>query len=86
MLAEKHPERALKTNVEFYAAPVLMGVGLTPDLFPAAFSLARHAGWTAHVLEQAADKKIIRPDVNYVGPRGARPTGLGRRPVDRSVG
>jgi len=68
VLAEKHPERALKTNVEFYAAPVLMGVGLTPDLFPAAFSLARHAGWTAHVLEQAADKKIIRPDVNYIGP------------------
>jgi citrate synthase len=68
VLAEKHPERALKTNVEFYAAPVLMGVGLTPDLFPAAFSLARHAGWTAHVLEQAEDKKIIRPDVNYVGP------------------
>ena len=39
VLAEKHPERALKTNVEFYAAPVLMGVGLAPDLFPAAFSL-----------------------------------------------
>jgi citrate synthase len=68
LLAEKHPERALKTNVEFYAAPVLMGVGLAPDLFPAAFSLSRHAGWTAHVLEQAADNRLIRPDVNYVGP------------------
>jgi len=68
VLAEKHPERALKTNVEFYAAPVLMGVGLAPDLFPATFSLARHAGWTAHALEQAADNKLIRPDVNYVGP------------------
>jgi citrate synthase len=68
VLAEKHPERPLKTNVEFYAAPVLMGVGLTPDLFPATFSLARHAGWTAHVLEQAADNRLIRPDVNYVGP------------------
>jgi citrate synthase len=68
ILAEKHPDRALKTNVEYYAAPVLMGVGLTPDLFPAAFSLARHAGWTAHVLEQAADNRLIRPDVNYVGP------------------
>ena len=52
---------ALKTNVEYYAAPVLMGVGLTPDLFPATFSLARHAGWTAHVLEQAADNRLIRP-------------------------
>ncbi len=68
VLAEKHPERALKTNVEFYAAPVLMGVGLAPDLFPATFSLARTAGWTAHVLEQAADNRLIRPDVNYVGP------------------
>jgi citrate synthase len=68
VLAEKHPERALKTNVEFYAAPVLMGVGLTPDLFPATFSLARHAGWTAHALEQAANNRLIRPDVNYVGP------------------
>ena len=68
VLAEKHPERPLKTNVEFYAAPVLMGVGLTPDLFPATFSLARTAGWTAHVLEQAANNRLIRPDVNYVGP------------------
>lgn len=68
VLAEKHPDRPLKTNVEFYAAPVLMGVGLSPDLFPATFSLARHAGWTAHVLEQAADNRLIRPDVNYVGP------------------
>ena len=68
VLAERHPERALKTNVEFYAAPVLMGVGLTPDLFPATFSLARHAGWTAHVLEQSGDNRLIRPDVRYIGP------------------
>jgi citrate synthase len=68
ILAEKHPDRPLKTNVEFYAAPVLMGVGLSPDLFPATFSLARHAGWTAHVIEQAATNRLIRPDVNYVGP------------------
>ncbi|TFG69065.1 MAG: citrate synthase [Thermomicrobiales bacterium] len=67
VLAEKHPERALKTNVEYYAAPVLMGVGLAPDLFPAAFSLSRHAGWTAHALEQAADNRLIRPSVNYIG-------------------
>jgi citrate synthase len=68
ILAEKHPDRALKTNVEYYAAPVLQGVGLSPDLFPATFSLARHAGWTAHALEQAADNRLIRPDVRYVGP------------------
>jgi citrate synthase len=68
VLAERHPERALKTNVEFYAAPVLQGVGLTPDLFPATFALARHAGWTAHVIEQAATNRLIRPDVIYIGP------------------
>ena len=68
VLAERHPDRAIKTNVEYYAAPVLQGVGLTPDLFPATFSLARHAGWTAHVLEQAASNRLIRPDVRYVGP------------------
>jgi citrate synthase len=68
LLAERHPERAIKTNVEYYAAPVLQGVGLTPDLFTATFSLARHAGWTAHVLEQAATNRLIRPDVIYVGP------------------
>jgi citrate synthase len=68
LLAEKYPDRPLKTNVEFYAAPVLMGVGLSPDLFPATFSLARHAGWTAHILEQASANRLIRPDVRYVGP------------------
>jgi len=68
VLGEKYPDRPLKTNVEYYAAPVLMGVGLSPDLFPATFSLARHAGWTAHALEQAANNRLIRPDANYVGP------------------
>jgi citrate synthase len=68
VLAERHPERALKTNVEYYAAAVLQGVGLTPDLFPATFALARHAGWTAHVIEQSADNRLIRPDARYTGP------------------
>ena len=68
LLAERHPDRALKTNVEYYAAPVLQGVGLTPDLFPATFSLARHAGWTAHAIEQAGANRLIRPDVRYIGP------------------
>ena len=72
LLAERHPDRPLKTNVEYYAAPVLMGVGLTPDLFPATFALARHAGWTAHAIEQGANNRLIRPDVRYVG-AGPRP-------------
>ena len=67
-LAERHPERPLKTNVEYYAAAVLQGVGLPPDLFPATFALARHAGWTAHALEQTSANRLIRPDVRYIGP------------------
>jgi len=47
---------------------VLEGVGLTPDLFPATFALARHAGWTAHAIEQAGVDKLIRPDMRYTGP------------------
>ena len=46
----------------------LREAGLSPDLFPATFSLARTAGWTAHILEQAANNRLIRPDVIYVGP------------------
>ncbi len=67
VLEEMHPDRPLKTNVEYYAAAVLQGVGLKPDLFPATFALARHAGWTAHVLEQASANRLIRPDARYIG-------------------
>ncbi|HET7685218.1 MAG TPA: citrate synthase [Candidatus Limnocylindria bacterium] len=68
VLAELKPHRVLKTNVEYYAAAVLQGIDLPPALYPAVFALARHAGWTAHCLEQAADNRLIRPDVRYVGP------------------
>ena len=68
LLAEHKPDYPIKTNVEYYAAAVLQGVGLPPNLFPATFALARHAGWTAHALEQAAANVLIRPDVRYVGP------------------
>jgi citrate synthase len=68
VLAELKPDRVLKTNVEYYAAAVLQGVGLAPDLFPSTFALSRFAGWTAHCIEYAADNKLIRPDVRYTGP------------------
>ncbi len=68
VLAEWKPDYPIKTNVEYYAAAVLQGVGLPPNLFPATFALARHAGWTAHCLEQAEVNVLIRPDVRYVGP------------------
>lgn len=68
VLHEYKPDYPIMTNVEYYAAAVLQGVGLPPSLFPATFALARHAGWTAHCLEQARADILIRPDVRYVGP------------------
>lgn len=67
VLGELKPDRVIKTNVEYYAAAVLQGVGLTPDLFPPTFALARMAGWGAHAIEQASADKLIRPDARYVG-------------------
>lgn len=72
-LAELKPGRALHTNVEFYAAVVMELCGLPPELFSPTFSAARVVGWTAHVLEQAADGKIIRPSSRYVGPPAPAP-------------
>lgn len=67
VLHEYKPDYPIMTNVEYYAAAVLQGVGLPPNLFPATFALARHAGWTAHCIEQAQADILIRPDVRYVG-------------------
>jgi citrate synthase len=69
VLAELKPGRILKTNVEYYAAAVLQGVGLPPILYPSVFALARHAGWTAHAIEQVSAAKLIRPDMRYTGPQ-----------------
>jgi citrate synthase len=69
LLEEYKPGRRLYTNVEFYAAAVLRGVGLPTDLYTPTFALSRVAGWTAHVLEQLSDNRLIRPAAEYVGPR-----------------
>jgi citrate synthase len=68
VFGELKPDRVIKTNVEYYAAAVLQGVGLPVDLFPPTFALARMAGWSAHAIEQASADKLIRPDARYVGP------------------
>lgn len=70
-LAELHarkPDRVLATNVEFWSAVVLDIAGIPPDLYPALFACARVAGWSAHILEQKREAKLIRPSANYVGP------------------
>jgi citrate synthase len=67
-----HPGARIFANVEFYSAVVLEAIGLPPELFTPTFALARTVGWTAHALEQAADNRLIRPDVEYVGPPKGR--------------
>jgi len=66
-LRRARPGAKLFTNVEYYSAVVLEAVGLPRELFTPTFAVARTAGWTAHALEQAADNRLIRPDVEYVG-------------------
>jgi citrate synthase len=79
VLEEVKPGRNLKTNVEFFTALVLQSVGLTSDQFSAVFAAGRVAGWTAHVLEQQAENRLIRPASEYVGPRGLAYTPLADR-------
>jgi citrate synthase len=71
-LRELKPGRRIETNVEFYTALLLHGVGLEPDLFTPTFAVSRVGGWAAHVLEQIADDTLIRPSAAYVGREHAR--------------
>lgn len=66
-LAARHPDRPLKANVEFYTAVLLEALGVPRAMFTAIFSCARVAGWCAHVEEQRAVGRLIRPASRYVG-------------------
>jgi len=66
-LAERYPDRRLDTNVEFYTAALLSGVGVPKDLFTTTFAVSRVGGWMAHALEQLDDNRLIRPLSTYVG-------------------
>ena len=67
LLEEHKPGRNLQTNVEFYTALVLHGVGLHNDLFTPTFAVARVGGWTAHALEHLDGGRILRPLAAYTG-------------------
>ncbi len=67
-LRELKPGRELHANVEYYAGVVMGECGVPRELFTCTFAAARAIGWSAHVLEQAADGKMIRPSSRYVGP------------------
>ncbi|HEY8235842.1 MAG TPA: citrate synthase, partial [Gaiellaceae bacterium] len=67
-LQERHPERVLATNVEYYSAIVLDVAEIPPRLAPAMFACSRVAGWSAHILEQKRTGRLFRPSARYVGP------------------
>jgi citrate synthase len=73
ILTELKPGRELYTNVEFYAGVVMQLCGLPREMFTPTFAAARVVGWSANILEQAADSKIIRPAARYVGPPPPEP-------------
>jgi citrate synthase len=80
ILAERRPGRRLDTNVEFYTALLLHGLGMPKELFTPTFAVARVLGWTAHCLEQLRDGRLIRPDSEYTGP-----VGLHFKPVNATL-
>ena len=62
-------KKNLYANVDYYSAVALYAIGFPMDLFTPLFGIARMPGWTAHILEQWADNRLIRPDVDYIGAR-----------------
>lgn len=79
LLAEYKPGRNLQTNVEFYTALLLHGLGLSTELFTPTFAASRAAGWIAHAFEQQAAGRIIRPESVYIGAHDRRWLSLAAR-------
>ena len=74
LLADRHPERSLRANVEFYTAVLLEAIGIPRTLFSPTFAASRVVGWCAHVDEQRRVGRLIRPASTYVGPASATRT------------
>ena len=79
LLAKEKPGRPLHTNVEFYTALLLHGLGLPPELFTPTFAAGRVLGWSAHCLEQLHEGRLIRPESVYNGPTEQRFQALSQR-------
>jgi citrate synthase len=80
LLEEYKPGRRLQTNVEFYTALLLHGLGFEVALFTPVFAMSRVSGWIAHAFEQRAANRLIRPQSEYTGPHDRKWT-----PVDKRV-
>ncbi len=61
-------EKKLNANVDFYSASTYHTLGIDVDMFTPVFAVSRISGWTAHVIEQLDDNRLIRPRADYVGP------------------
>lgn len=72
-------QKGLNANVDFYSASVYYLLGIESDLYTPIFAISRITGWTAHLLEQWQDNRLIRPRAEYVGPRGKTATPIGER-------
>jgi citrate synthase len=72
-LAELKPDRLLYANVEFYAGVVMELCGIPREMFTPTFAVSRVVGWAANILEQATERRIIRPAARYVGPPPPQP-------------
>jgi len=73
VLGELKPGRRLYTNVEFFAGVVMQTCGIPREMFTPTFAASRTIGWATHVIEQAADNRLIRPTARYVGPPPPQP-------------
>ena len=71
--------KGLDANVDFYSASVYYLLGIETDLYTPIFAISRMTGWTAHLLEQWSDNRLIRPRAEYVGPRGLTVTPIAER-------
>ncbi|HEV7709172.1 MAG TPA: citrate/2-methylcitrate synthase, partial [Asanoa sp.] len=69
----RRPDRVLATNVEFWSAVVLDFAEVPPHMFTSMFTCARTAGWSAHIMEQKALQRLVRPSADYVGPAPRKP-------------
>ncbi|MGH6740657.1 MAG: citrate/2-methylcitrate synthase, partial [Bradyrhizobium sp.] len=63
-----HAEKSLYPNVDFYSATMFHSLGIPVDLYTPIFAVSRISGWTAHVLEQYKNNRLIRPRTDYIGP------------------
>ena len=80
-LAARKPDRVLATNVEFWSAVVLDTAHVPPELFTPMFTAARVAGWSAHILEQKREARLVRPTADYIGPGPRSADEVGREPA-----